>query len=90
MHRRTLTVGSANEEAEMVMESKLEREIFRKILELVNEGKTVIFSEDWGENSITVAVEGAHWHCGTPEGSFQQMIEELHRLVVVDGGPKLG
>lgn len=70
------------------MNINIEREILQKILELVNQGKIVEFSEDWGGNSITITVDGPHCHCGQPEGSFQQMVEEMYRVIVIGGGPR--
>lgn len=69
------------------MEPNKEREILRKILALVNEGKGVAFEDDWGGNTITICVDNAHTHCGSPDGSFQQMVDDLCLALVQDRGP---
>jgi hypothetical protein len=69
------------------MELIKEREILQKILALVNEGRMVAFEEDWGGNTITICVDNAHTHCGSPDGSFQQMVDDLYLALVQDRGP---
>jgi hypothetical protein len=69
------------------MEPIKEREILLKILALINEGKMVAFEDDWGGNTITICVDNAHTHCGSPDGSFQQMVDDLYLALVQDRGP---
>jgi len=60
----------------------VEREIFKKILELVNEGHTVSFEEDLGGNTITIYLDDIHTHCGVPDGDFDTLIRSLYDLLI--------
>ncbi|MBP2070881.1 MAG: hypothetical protein PWR08_1634 [Thermoanaerobacterium sp.] len=60
----------------------MEREIFKKILELVNEGHTVSFEEDLGGNTITIYLDDIHTHCGVPDGDFDTLIRSLYDLLI--------
>lgn len=53
----------------------------RRIVALCNEGKRVSFEEDWGENTLTIFVDGAHSHVGSPGGTEEQLMRELHDLL---------
>jgi len=64
----------------------MEREILRRILELVNEGHTVSFEADWGGNTITLFIDDKHTHCGVPDGSFDDLIKSLYELLVEGRG----
>lgn len=61
--------------------------IIEKIIAMSNEipsHKTPVisFAPDWGGNSLTICVEGkGHTHCGDPNASFDQLVEELHMLL---------
>ena len=59
-----------------------EREILAKMLEIVNSGKVITLEEDWGDNTLTIEIDGAHSHCGVNDGSFDTMIDHLHGLLV--------
>lgn len=64
----------------------MEREIIVAILELVNQGHTISFKEDWGGNSITLHIDDKHTHCGIPESSFEDLIQSLHGTLTKGGG----
>lgn len=64
----------------------MERAILQKILDLVNAGHTVSFEMDMGGNTITVFIDDRHSHCGVPDGSFDELIESLHDLLVEKRG----
>ena len=59
----------------------MEREILSKLLELINAGETVTFSEDLGGNSLTITCSFDHWHCGWMDGSLDSMLYELLRTL---------
>jgi hypothetical protein len=61
--------------------------ILEKILELVNQGRRVAFEEDWGGNSLTLFIDGAHTHCGVKGNSWNDLINSLHSTL--SGGPGL-
>lgn len=66
--------------------------IIRKVVELANKGKHIAFKEDWGGNSLTIFINGAHTHVGgidteEHEASFGQLAEELYNSL--HGGPGL-
>ena len=56
------------------------------ILELVNQGHKVAFEEDWGGNSLTLFIDGAHTHCGIPENDFDSLVKSLHGTLVRGSG----
>ncbi len=62
----------------------LAEEILRQILKLANEGHTVSFEEDWGDNTITIFIDDKHSHCGVPDENFtfEQLVYQLHELLV--------
>ena len=59
----------------------MEREILSKLLELINAGETITFSEDFGGNSLTISCSFDHWHCGWMDGTFDSMLYELLRTL---------
>ena len=66
--------------------------ILKKVLEIVNEDnveKTVMFSSDWGGNSMTITIDGAHTHVELPEpdGTWELLVENLYNTL--HGGPGL-
>jgi len=64
--------------------------ILRAIRDRCNAGSTVSFEEDWGNNTLTVNVDGSHTHVGIPgkeDGSFDQLVDNLYN--VLHGGPGL-
>ncbi len=60
------------------------QEILLKILQVVNDKGNlylvpeVVLSRDWGGNSLTVEVEGAHFHAGKVDATFEELIDQLH------------
>jgi hypothetical protein len=63
-----------------------EREILRKILDLVNTEHTVSFEEDLGGNTITIYLDDMHTHCGVPNGDFDTLIKNLYELLINNRG----
>lgn len=61
-----------------------EREIFQAIIDICNTSRNnrIMFSIDWGGNSLTVYSDGLHTHCGSPEGTYEQLINDLHGALV--------
>ena len=59
----------------------MEREILSKLLELINAGETVTFSEDIGGNSLTITCSFDHWHCGWTGSTFDNMLNVLLRTL---------
>ena len=59
----------------------MEREILSKLLELINAGETVTFSEDFRGNSLTITCSFGHWHCGWMDGTLDSMLYELLRTL---------
>lgn len=46
-----------------------------------------VFEPDaWGENTLTVWKNGSHTHVGVPDGSFEQLVDSLHNLLVNGNG----
>ena len=75
----------------------MEREILKAILEFANRGEWVTFSEDWGKNTLTVTLDlmtryedNKHTHCGTPEGTFDELVNSLYNLLVKGKGLSWG
>ena len=63
----------------------MEREILTKLLELINAGETITFSEDFGGNSLTISCSFDHWHCGWMGGTLDSMlIVLLHTLTFLN------
>ncbi len=60
----------------------MEKEILQAILNLVNQGHTVRFEGDWGENSITLFIDDKHSHCGDCDGDFGLLVKDIHNLLV--------
>lgn len=70
------------------------RSIIENILERCNKNpgshEAVIgFSDDWGGNSLTVFMDGSHTHVGQPGGTFANLVDSLHRLLVHGEGLSL-
>lgn len=61
--------------------------IVRRLVDLVNKGKTIQFSDDWGGNSMTVAMDGGHTHVGDPDFAFDILADNLYNCLT--GGPGL-
>lgn len=57
--------------------------VLKRVLEHVNEteGARVSFEADWQGNSITVFLDDAHSHCGDPGGTWEELVDDLHRLL---------
>ncbi len=64
----------------------MEKEIIAKIVELVNDGNTVSFTDDWGGNSLTLKINNTHTHCGLPDATLEELIVSLHRILMQDKG----
>lgn len=61
----------------------MEREILRKLVELINKGHVITLeADDFGENTLTLHIDDLHTHCGVPDGSFDDLVESLYELVV--------
>jgi len=58
------------------------RAVFEEIIKIANEGKHFIINEDFGGNTLTIAVNDKHTHCGTPNGTFEQLVESLHQTLI--------
>lgn len=63
-------------------ESLYGEKILQTILNLVNQGHVVSFTEDWGGNSITLIIDNQHTHCGYAEGDFETLTTSLHNTLV--------
>lgn len=65
-----------------------EREILKALIGAVNsprnEEAQVILEWGFGDNTVTVIIGGGHVHCGVPDGSYEQLIDDLHRCLVKD------
>jgi len=53
------------------------RAVFEKIVNIVNEGKRFVVTQDFGDNTLTIEIDGKHTHCGSPGGTFEQLIDSL-------------
>jgi hypothetical protein len=67
-------------------ESKCEA-IIEKILEICNSGKVVRFERDWGESTLTICIDDAHTHVGSPGENFKMLVRDLSNAL--HGGPGL-
>jgi hypothetical protein len=56
--------------------------IIRRITEMANAGEPVSFETDWGGNTLTVFVGNAHTHVGTPDGTEDQLVDQLYELLI--------
>jgi hypothetical protein len=45
-------------------------------------GASVGFRHDFGDNTLTIYVNGNHTHVGTPGGTFEELIDQLHNLLI--------
>lgn len=61
--------------------------LWKKIVELCNKGAIITFEEDFGDNTLTISVNGNHTHVGVPDGDFSTLLEHLNN--VLSGGPGL-
>ena len=61
-------------------------EVVQRIVDLTNTNHAVSFEKDWGGNSLTVVIGDFHTHVGLPEADFDQLLDELHAVVVEGGG----
>ena len=62
--------------------------VLKRVLELVNEteGRRVTFEADcWGGNTLTVYVDDAHSHTGVPDGTWEQLADNLYRMFCTGG-----
>lgn len=53
--------------------------IFKKIVEICNAGTSITFESDFGDNTLTVIIDDNHIHIGSPDGSFDTLIIDLHK-----------
>ena len=58
------------------------RAVFEKILDIINENKVIVLTEDFGGNTLTIEIDAKHTHCGSPSGTFEQLIDSLHGVLV--------
>lgn len=51
-------------------------------------GPLISFGPDWGGNSLTVYKNGSHSHVGnvSDDGTFEQLIDQLHDLLIAGRG----
>lgn len=63
-----------------------EREILKAILHTVNNDMSMTFEEDMGGNTVTIIKDTMHTHCGVPDGSFDDLVNGLYRLLVKGSG----
>lgn len=68
------------------MDYSAEKEILQAILNLVNQGHTIRFVQDWGGNSVTLSIDGKHTHCGMFDEDFEKIIKDLHQTLVDNRG----
>jgi len=61
--------------------------ILKTLVLITNTGGAVTFEDDWGGNSLTVSIDGNHTHVGLPEGTFEDLLEQLKNVLA--GGPGL-
>ena len=62
------------------------RSLLETIVKLCNDGKRVSFSEDTGGNTLTVSINARHSHVGTHECTTQELLDQLHGLLVEGRG----
>ena len=57
--------------------------IIKRIVELANRGYTISFSEDFGDFSLTVGMDGkdlnTHFHTYQGYRTYEEMIEQLYQ-----------
>ena len=58
------------------------RAVFEKILDIINENKVIVLTEDFGDNTLTIEIDGRHTHCGSPSGTFEQLVDSLHGVLI--------
>lgn len=63
-----------------------EREILQAIRDACNACDQVTFSADWGGNSLIIHSDDKHTHCGFPEATYDQLINDLHDVLVEGRG----
>ncbi len=63
-----------------------ERVIFKKVLKIVNEDSVISFVRDWGDNSLTINIDGSHTHCGDPKSSFENLIDDIYNVLIEKRG----
>jgi hypothetical protein len=49
-------------------------------------GRVVSLGPDWGGNALTIYVSNSHTHVGTPGGTFEQLVDQLHELLIEGRG----
>lgn len=60
-----------------------ERKILQAIVKTCNTtNHKIIFGTDWGGNSLMILAGGNHVHCGSPEGTYEQLIDDLYNVLV--------
>lgn len=62
------------------------RAVLTEIIKIANEGKIFIIYEDFGGNTLTIAINDKHTHCGTPNGTFEQLIDSLYQTLIENKG----
>jgi len=62
------------------------RRLIETIVKLCNDGKRVSFAEDTGGNTLTVSINARHSHVGTHECNTQELLDQLHGLLVEGRG----
>ena len=68
--------------------------ILRKLVELCNDApddptgpeRGVKFTRDWGGNTLTIHVSDRHTHVGTPDGTSEELIDQLYALLIEGRG----
>jgi hypothetical protein len=45
-------------------------------------GRVMGFGPDWGGNALTVYVGDSHTHVGDSNGTFEQLIDQLHAQLI--------
>lgn len=70
-----------------------EREILKAILDCINNGEVLSFSEDMGDNTLTMEKrlamrieDNGHTHCGFPDATFDELVDSLHDSLVKGKG----
>lgn len=56
--------------------------IIQAIVDRANYGDTIEFVADWGKNTVTVYIDDKPTNCGSREGSFDALINDLYNLFV--------
>ncbi len=60
------------------------RLIIERIIELTNDGREILFKKDLGGNTLTLFIDGYHWHVGVPYGSFNKLVESLSKSLYLE------